>query len=71
MWVSDYNNGENFILINLNGGHIVEKIKLINTDIYNASVSGVKISLGEVVYKYIYNDEKIVQQRKETFCPKR
>ena len=45
MWVSEYKNGENFILINLNGGHIVDKVKLINTDIYNSSVSGLKISL--------------------------
>ena len=45
MWVSEYKNGKNFILIDLNGGHIVEKVKLINTDIYNSSVSGLKISL--------------------------
>ena len=44
MWVSNYQS-ENSITINLNGGYVITKIKLINTDLYNASVAGAKVSI--------------------------
>jgi hypothetical protein len=68
MWVSEYKSSENFILINLNGGHIIDKVKLINTDIYNASVSGVKISLlnawKEIIVTKIWNPTEFLTSNK-------
>ena len=52
MWVSEYKSGENFILINLNGGHIVDKIKSPLLIVHGEKDNIIDINFGKKVFEF-------------------